>query len=171
MSHGWLARYDQRVLRVAPRRPLPDVTLAEAEPLAAWRDWCRAEPARHWAVRRVVLPEGVDGERALEALQRELDGDFLLRAQRWEPARCALRAAVKAVDALPGPWRPRYAPWDAGYLADDPAVRAALGAFRPRRPTLIVADPMPEAALQASLEALAAASPAFTRPVRLLFIA
>lgn len=168
MSAGLFARFDTRVLRVAPLRPLAAVQAADAAPLVALRDWCLAEPQRRLAWRPAEAAPGVDLARALEALQRELDGDFQLQALAPGWPRLALRLRVKLADALPARWRPADAPWDAGYLADDPAVRAALRQFRPRRPTLIVSDPMPEAALQASLEALHAAAPGFARPVRLL---
>ncbi len=101
-------------------------------------------------------------------LPGEFDAPAYWAAHALPGVSLALRLRVKLADALPARWRPADAPWDAGYLADDPAVRAALRQFRPRRPTLIVSDPMPEAALQASLEALHAAAPGFARPVRLL---
>lgn len=163
-----LARFDATVLRVAPPRALPDVRPDEALPLAALRAWCLAEPAQRLAVHALPPAPGVDLARALEALQRDLDGDFQLRALPPGWPRLALRLRVKAADALPARWRPTDAPWDAGYLADTPAVHAALPGFRPRRPTLIVADAMPEAALRAAIATLAAAAPSFRQPVRLL---
>lgn len=168
MSAGLLARFDARVLRLSPLRPLAPVGVVDAAPLAALRDWCRAEPQRRLATRAVEPLPGVDLACALEALQRELDGDFRLNALAPGGPRLALRLWVKGLDALPARWRPASAPWDAGYLADAPEVRSALRHFRPRRPTLIVADPMPAAALRASIEALQAASLGFARPVRLL---
>ncbi len=168
MSAGLGARFNTRVLRVAPLRPLAEVQAAEAAPLSALRAWCLEAPQQRLAVRAVESAPGLDLARALEALQRELDGDFQLRALAPGWPRLALRLRVKLADAVPARWRPAGAPWDAGYLADDPAVRAALRQFRPRRPTLIVADPMPADAWRASLDALNAAAPGFTRPVRVL---
>ena len=163
-----LARFDGAVLRVAPAQPLPEVRPEEALPLAALRAWCLAEPTRHWAMQAVTPLPGLDLARALEALQRELDGDFLLRSLPPGWPRLGLRLRVKAADALPARWRPRDAPWDAGYLVDDAGVRAALPHFRPRRPTLMVADAMPDAALRAAIDTLAAAAPQFRWPVRLV---
>ncbi len=164
----WLARFDTRVLRVAPLQPWTDVRPEEALPLAALRAWCLAETNRPWAVRSVAPVPGLHLPRALEALQRDLDGDFLLRSLPPGWPRLALRLRVKAVDTLPARWRPADAPWDAGYLADDAGVRAALPHFRPRRPTLMVADAMPDAALRAAVDTLAAAAPLFRWPVRLI---
>jgi hypothetical protein len=168
MKAGLLARFDTRVLRVAPPRPLPDVRPDEALPLAALRAWCLAEPARRFAVQALPPAPGVDLPRALEALQRDLDGDFQLRALPPGWPRISLRLRVKAVDALPTRWRPMDAPWDAGYLADGLAVRAALAQFLPRRPTLMVADAMTEAALRVAVDALTSAAPQFRWPVRLI---
>lgn len=165
---SWLARFDATVLRVAPAQPLPEVGPEEALPLAALRAWCVAEPTRPWAVHAVTPLPGLNLARALEALQRDLDGDFLLRSLPPGWPRLALRLRVKVADALPARWRPQDAPWDAGYLADNPGVRAALAQFRPRRPTLMVADAMPDAALRAAIDTLNAAAPQFRWPVRLI---
>ena len=172
-----LSRYDTGALRVAPLAARPGAQAASPASLHALRHWCLAglEPGSARRDRPRVplalglLPDaGPATARCLEALSRELDGDRLLRALPGAAARWRLKLRVKAQDMAW--WRARRADdiWDCGYLADPPAVLAALTAFRPRRPTLMVADPMPRASLQARLAALATAAPRFAHPVRVL---
>jgi hypothetical protein len=171
-----LSRFDDRALRVEPLHRLDAST---AVPAPALRDWCLAGLDRGRA-RRVppncplalglVADDSPWTSAGLEALCRELDGDRLLRALPGAAARWQLKLRVKAQD-LAG-WRPRRADdiWDSGYLAATADVLAVLPGFRPRRPTLMVADPMPLAALQARLAALAAAAPRFAHPVRVIAV-
>ncbi|QHE88585.1 hypothetical protein [Hydrogenophaga sp. BPS33] len=69
-------------------------------------------------------------------------------------------------------WRKRHPrqPWDSGYLVEDPAALAQLAHFRPRRPTLILADGLSGRSLEEALRALSAARVDYRHPVRLLVI-
>lgn len=172
-----LSRYDLDTLRVEPALPLP-TSAPRLEAVEALRAWCRQgldldRPQSQGP--RVPLALGLVADTprlgpALEALCRALDGDDQLRALQGAAARWRLKLRVKAQD-LAG-WRHRRADdiWDSGYLADTPSVLHALQAFQPRRPTLMVADPMSLAALQARWQALQARAAGFGHPVRLLAV-
>jgi hypothetical protein len=171
-----LSRYDTRALRVEPLHPLDASPVMPAPALHAWclsgldLDRARGQAPRCPLALGLLADDDPALARQLEALSRELDGDRLLRALPGAAARWRLKLRVKAQDLAA--WRPRRADdvWDSGYLADEAEALAALAAFRPRRPTLMVADPMPLAALQARVAVLAAAAPAFAHPVRLIAV-
>lgn len=172
-----LSRYDSLALRVEPLRPLPPAQASTAVN-PAWKAWClraldlehpgSASPPRVPLALGFVADEGGATAHSLEALSRDLDGDHLLRACHSAAARWRLKLRVKAQDLTP--WRARRASdiWDCGYLAATPALPEHLARFRPRRPTLMVADPMPQAALQAAVAALSTASAGYSHPVRVL---
>lgn len=166
---GLLTRFDGRVLRIAPTMPLAaPASTSEAAPIDELLDWCRAEPQRPFLSLNRPTNPAIDWPTTLEHLQRRLDGDLSLQALPPGWRRWALRLKVKACDTLPARWRPFDAPWDAGYLADDPDVRQALADFRPRRPTLMVAEPMSEGHLQSCVDVLRTNASAFAWPVRLI---
>lgn len=162
-----LARFDGAVLRVEPaqaveRSPAPTVQAVEA----ALQAWCFA--GERFAV--AALVQGPPAERAglVEAFSRRLDGSDQLAAAGGALAGLWLRLRVKGRDAMW--WRTRQSsdPWDAGYLTGDPA---AWRAFRPRRATLVVAEPgLDGAALAEAVQILAANSSGFHQPVRLLVL-
>lgn len=164
------ARFDGAVLRVEPaqaieasRAPAPATRQAVE---AALQAWCFS--GARFAV--ATLVQGPPAERAalVEAFSRRLDGSDQLAAAGGALAGLLLRLRVKGQDAMW--WRTRQPsdPWDAGYLAGEPA---AWRAFRPRRATLVVAEPGPDgAALAEAVQILAAHSGGFHQPVRLLVL-
>ncbi len=151
------ARFDSQVLRVSPLHQLPSVAL-DAALAQRLRAWCES------ALPFAVAPAPADAAQ-LEAFLRELDGDALLR-RLSKPRGLLLRLRVKTQDLWPGRQRQAGDIWDCGYLSAD-AV-AALADFRPRRPTLIVTDPMPEALLRQVQQCLAAIAVAQGPALRLL---
>lgn len=117
-----------------------------------WLDWCQsATGAFAWCHCDASLAE-------LNALMRELDGDRALQALASGAARWQWRISLKLREALG--LRRAQDPWDAGHLRD----LDALLRFEPRRPTLIVGA----AGQSGARELLAARSPLFKHPVRLL---
>jgi hypothetical protein len=164
------ARFDGAVLRVEPaqaieasRAPVPATRQAVE---AALQAWCFS--GARFAV--ATLVQGPPAERAalVEAFSRRLDGSDQLAAAGGALAGLLLRLRVKGQDAMW--WRTRQPSdlWDAGYLTGEPA---AWRAFRPRRATLVVAEPgLDGAALGEAVQILAAHSGGFHQPVRLLVL-
>ena len=188
-----VARYDGQALMPPPAA---QPGLRQAEPLntaqqrawAALQSWCQAgtgdgrTPFWHpW--RLPDMPErlglavmaggdGDDASRLVAAFARHLDQDDRLaalsavsRLKGWR-----LKLAVKWNELWW--WRRRHPlqPWDCGYLVQGPAVLDRLAYFRPRRPTLIVADAWRGDSLEPVLQVLAAAKADYRHPVRLLVI-
>ncbi len=164
------ARFDGAVLRVEPAQAIE----AARAPAAATRQaveaalqaWCFT--GARFAV--ATLVQGPPAERAalVEAFSRRLDGSDQLVAAGGALAGLWLRLRVKGQDAMW--WRTRQPsdPWDAGYLTGEPA---AWRAFRPRRATLVVAEPgLDGVALAEAVQILAANSGGFHQPVRLLVL-
>lgn len=190
-----LARYDRKALSVqAPGGPL---AAPVAQPLNAaqqltWerlRDGClngagpctrpiwRPGQAPYIQQRFGVLVLGHgDGDadeqrRWAELLSRELDGTQALARVGGRWAGLWLRLRVKWNDGLW--WRARRStdPWDSGYLLNEPAARAALGRFLPRRATLMVAARGWTAqALHSEIAQLSRRQSHFQHPVRLLVL-
>lgn len=196
---AWLAtlsaRYDGAVMRDAPPAAahtaaidLPGTAAQHARTSAALRAWChrgsgngRAPLWRPWALPE--LPEALSVARwapaaatpaqpLVEALMRELDrnGELAALAARSRLAALRLRLAVKAHELAW--WRPRHPQqaWDTGYLRGTPASLARLAEFRPRRPTLMVAQNLAAADLAQALSTLQTAQVHYRHPVRLLLI-
>lgn len=165
-----LARFDGAVMRVESTRPIAEGAgarhaLAPAT-WAALQAWCST--GERFAL--ATLAQGPPAERAglVEAFSRRLDGSDQLAAAGGALAGLLLRLRVKGQDAMW--WRQRQPsdPWDAGYLIGEPQ---ALRAFRPRRATLMVAEPdLDGAALSEAVQTLAANSAGFHQPVRLLVL-
>lgn len=165
-----LARFDGAVLRVEPspaigRAPAPTAATRQAVE-AALQAWCFT--GTRFAL--ATLARGPAAERAglVEAFSRRLDGSEQLAAAGGALAGLLLRLRVKGQDAMW--WRQRQPsdPWDAGYLIGEPQ---ALRAFRPRRATLMVAEPeLDDAPLREAVRTLAANSVGFHQPVRLLVL-
>lgn len=164
------ARFDGAVLRVEPAQAVE----ASRAPTAATRQaveaalqaWCFS--GGRFTV--ATLVQGPPAERAglVEAFSRRLDGSDQLAAAGGALAGLWLRLRVKGQDAMW--WRARQPsdPWDAGYLTGDPS---AWRAFRPRRATLVVAEPgLDGAALAEAVQILASNSSRFHQPVRLLVL-
>ncbi|WP_382163324.1 hypothetical protein [Hydrogenophaga sp. ANAO-22] len=164
------ARFDGTVLRVEPAQAIE----ASSAPAAAMRQaaetalaaWCFS--GTRFAV--ATLVQGPVAERAglVEAFSRRLDGSDQLAAAGGALAGLWLRLRVKGQDAMW--WRARQPsdPWDAGYLTGEPS---AWRAFRPRRATLVVAEPgLDGAALAEAVQILASNSSRFHQPVRLLVL-
>lgn len=165
-----LARFDGAVLRVEPAQaiePFPASPVARRQAVeAALQAWCFT--GARFAV--ATLLQGPPAERAglVEAFSRRLDGSDQLAAAGGALAGLWLRLRVKGQDAMW--WRTRQPsdPWDAGYLTGEPA---AWRAFRPRRATLVVAEPgLDGAALAEAVQILATNSARFHQPVRLLVL-
>jgi hypothetical protein len=164
------ARFDGTVLRVEPARAIEASRASAAATRqaveAALQAWCFT--GERFAL--ATLAQGPSAERAglVEALARRLDGSEQLAAAGGALAGLLLRLRVKGQDAMW--WRQRQPsdPWDAGYLIGEPQ---ALRAFRPRRATLMVAEPdLDGAALSEAVQTLAANSAGFHQPVRLLVL-
>ncbi len=111
--------------------------------------------------------------RLAHAFARHLDRNDELAAlsatSRWRGV--LLKLAVKWHELWW--WRQRHPrqPWDCGYLADDAAAIARLAAFRPRRPTLIIATRLGSSAhLEQVLQIFCATQADYHHPVRLLVL-
>jgi hypothetical protein len=154
---GLLARYDGSVLRP------PDAAAA-----LEGRQATLIEPLRHWcldgagpgcsALWRPFSPPTIAQRLRIGALAGDvvraahlanhlslvLDGSLRL-AERGSAGRVVLKLQTKLHDARW--WRPLRAsdPWDCGWLQGG---AADLQAFRPRRPTLMVAQDLSEPQLQ-----------------------
>ena len=167
------ARYDNAALRVAPPTAIDPARLAwlAADRPAAWitlADWCFDGDA--FGVATLTGPDRLALAHLAEAFSRELDGSVLLDAASGALARWRMRLTVKLHDTMAWRERRRADPWDCGYLVDEPAARAALRRFAPRRATLIVASsPAPEHVAEA-IAVLRANAARFDRPVRLLVL-
>lgn len=194
---AWLAtlsaRYDGAVMRDAP--PADPAVAADTDPAdaaqtsdldAALRAWCehgsgdgRAPLWRPWALPDLPEPlrvarwaPGAGPPARVEALMRELDrnAELATLAARSRLASLRLRLAVKWRELRW--WRPRHPqqPWDTGYLRGGAQAQAQLARFRPRRPTLMVAQGLPEAELAQVLAALQTAQAMYRHPVRVLLL-
>jgi len=188
-----VARYDGQALMPPPAaqqglQQAGPLDMAQQHAWTALQSWCQAgtgdgrTPFWHpW--RLPDMPErlglavmaGRDGDgasRLVAAFARHLDQDDRLaalsavsRLKGWR-----LKLAVKWNELWW--WRRRHPrqPWDCGYLVEGPAAQDRLAYFRPRRPTLIVADALRGDSLEPVLQALAAAKADYRHPVRLLMI-
>ncbi|MFO1225561.1 hypothetical protein [Roseateles sp.] len=180
------ARYDNAAL--SPTRPdgKPEGdTDSQTTPalIAAIRTWCTAHLGsgrtpfwRPGAVPdvaqrlSVALLSGPAPAAQIEALARQLDRDDELAALAAVSRRRAigLKLAVKWQELWW--WRARHPQqaWDCGWLRADVA---ALAAFSPRRPTLVIAQGLAAAAIDAAVRHLQAAHGSYRHPVRLLVLA
>lgn len=177
-----MARYDAQLLH-PPAPPGPTAVAAELPPperevqqqLLAW---CRQGAGYGHAA--IPLPLGIalltgvpdTGPCALvEDAALQLDGSHVLLAAggRWRQRLFRLR--VKWDECRW--WRPRAAdaPWDSGYLVGSAHALARLARFQPRRPTLMVAQGLPDATLHHVLHVLGSRHADFRQPVRLLVVA
>lgn len=106
---------------------------------------------------------------AIVALARRLDRDDELAALAAVSRRQAitLKLAVKWQELWW--WRARHPrqAWDCGWLREDVS---ALADFRPRRPTLVIAQGLPASAIGAAVPLLVAAHHDYRHPVRLLVL-
>ncbi len=179
MLSTFLARYDAQLLRppAAPTgpAPLPPPEQALQQRLLAW---CRQGSGDG----RGCLPEplsaaqltGVPGNgqpcALVEDLALRLDGSFDLLAAGGPWRQRLFRLRVKWDECRP--WRPRAAdaPWDSGYLIAGADLPERLARFQPRRPTLMVAQALGDAGLQAAMRGLGARRAALAQPVRLLVL-
>jgi hypothetical protein len=185
MLSTFLARYDAQLLQppALPAGPASSAGPAALPPperevqqrLLAW--CCHAQAAGRPALSIALLTGAPAGSRCalVEDAALQLDGTHALLAAggRWRQRLFRLR--VKARECL-GP-RPRgpdaalHAVWDSGYLIDSTQALARLPHFQPRRPTLVVAQGLTDAALREAVRTLVARQPAFAQPVRLLVLA
>ena len=152
------ARFDADVLRPPERRPLPETPDPRWAQLSAD---CLATPQER--LRVAFLPiwaQNPDQTSALHAWLRELDGDLQLQ-RSGALGRLSLKLRAKLQDLGLGWGAPI---WDCGFLGA--AALPALVHFRPRRPTVIVLESMPQPHMDAALQALTHAAPRFARPVR-----
>jgi hypothetical protein len=182
MLSTFIARYDTGLLR-PPATPAGGAAAAPlAPPEQALQDhllaWCRhgagdgrSVPPQPLSI-AVLTGAAADAQQALvEDLALRLDGtyDLLAAGSRWRQRLFRLR--VKWDECRW--WRPRAAaaPWDSGYLINSAGATARLAHFRPRRPTLIVAQGLADTPLRDTLRTLATCRTHFAQPVRLLVLA
>ena len=188
-----IARYDGHALQPLPAAQpgLPQAGSPGATQQRAWatlESWCQAGTGdgrapfwRPWQLPDMPEPLSLavmttgdsDGaSRLVVAFARHLDRDDELatlaavsRLRGWR-----LQLAVKWNELWW--WRKRHPrqPWDCGLLVDSPDAAGRLTHFRPRRPTLIVADAWRGDHLAALLQVLAAAQADYRHPVRLLLL-
>jgi hypothetical protein len=165
-----LARYDLQALRPPVETgPLPEAAQGLLDEL---RLWC-LQPAAAAQPLPVATLQGDDAEVLSQLAARlglERDGSLQMAACSGAAARWALRLRTKLHDVQP--WRapqPLDA-WDSGYLLDSAAGQQALGHFRPRRATLLVAERISPTALQAGLPLLNMQAAAQRLPMRLLVV-
>lgn len=181
MTAAWaqlLARYDAAALRApefaAQSSPWMGLnSAAEQATFDALRRWCLADSALRLAVAVLDNEAPETASRLALQLALERDGSWQLSNCHSAFARLQLRAITKLRDALTTwRWRTRQDadPWDSGHLRHDPEGLRALNRFRPRRATLIVADGVPRAGLQAAWAALQAQHADYAHPVRLLVV-
>ncbi|MCI0150184.1 hypothetical protein KNO81_30340 [Paraburkholderia sediminicola] len=186
-----VARYDDETLYANPPQALG---MRWAGPLgahqrAAWaqmREWClsgagpgnsawwrpHAMPqiSRRFCVTLLTGANGVGKTHLAEALRDELSGTFQLAACGSRLARWCMLLGRQIRPCIW--WRERNHNdiWDVGYLVEDPAASTRLSQFRPRRPTLIIADEHQPAKLRSCIDDLASHRADFRHPVRLLLI-
>lgn len=185
-----VARYDTAALRVAPVQALvpQDAPANEAQRLAwaglahwcrhgagpgcapLWRPAAQAEVELRLSVALLTGAGAPQRSSLAAAFSRDIDGSLRLQALgRLQGLRWRLRLKLDECRW----WQPRAddAPWDAGYLPLSEAELQALQSFRPRRPTLIVADGLHPRLLAQALRMLQGRCAAFNHPVRLLVLA
>lgn len=182
-----LARFDQQVLHTTPvdadAPPYAPHTPAERICWDRLYLWCHNGigdgHAPLWAPWRppqietrftiaTLRPEGPTACPALlQHLANHLDGSLLLAQMESRLQRLLYRLQVKWWDVQW--WRRRQPgdPWDCGHLQPQVSV-AALQAFRPRRPTLILGEGLPPEVLVCAATTLQAQSTLYRQPVRLL---
>ncbi len=188
-----VARFDAETLRQAPPAqlglqwagPLGTAQQATWSALAAWcmtgmgtgrspfwRPWVLPHVTERLSVAVLVGENGGGKSHLAAAFARTLDRDDELaalaaqsRAKAW-----ALKLTVKWNELWW--WRARHAQqaWDCGWLVEHRAAINPLARFRPRRPTLLIADALLDHALQDAVKWLSAARADFRHPVRLLVI-
>lgn len=186
MLSTFLARYDAQLLR-PPTPPVPSAApAARTAPLPPHEQalqqrllaWCRegsnlgsrgTAPEPLAAARLTGVPSGAPCP-LVEDLALRLDGTFELLAAGGPWRQRLFRLRVKWHECRPWGTRPADAPWDSGYLIGGADWPDRLARFQPRRPTLIVAQGLDEAPLNAALRGLATRRAALAQPVRLLAI-
>lgn len=159
---------------------------AEQRVWAALQSWCLAgmgdgrvpfwQPSRlpDMAERLgVAVLVGGDGEgaaRLVAAFARQLDRDDELAALSADSRLKGLRLKLAVKWHELWWWRARHPrqPWDCGYLMDGAGEMVRLARFRPRRPTLIIANALRGDALAQVLRVLGAAKAHYRHPVRVL---
>lgn len=138
-----------------------------------WQPWRLPDMAQRLGVAVLVAPpDGAGAARPVVAFARHLDRDDELAALSAESRLKGLRLKLAVKWHELWWWRKRHPrqPWDCGYLIDDPAMLVRLARFRPRRPTLIIADALRGDALAQALRVLGAAQVDYRHPVRLLVV-
>ena len=121
------------------------------------------------AARLTGVPHGLPCP-LVEDLALRLDGSFALLAAGGPWRQRLFRLRVTWDDCRPWGTRPADAPWDSGYLIAGADLPARLARFQPRRPTLMVAQGLDDAPLQAALRSLASRRATLAQPVRLLVL-
>ncbi|WP_341645187.1 hypothetical protein [Thauera sp. SDU_THAU2] len=194
---NWLAilvaRYDDEVLR-SPSPAGPDsepIRPLDAEQQRAWgalESWCQTgvgtgrtpfwRPSQlpdvpvRFSLAVMVGEDSVGRSRLVDTFALHLDRNDELaelsaasKLKGWQ-----LKLATKWHELWW--WRKRHPrqPWDCGYLMENSAAMARLARFRPRRPTLIIADQLRGSSLEQALQALNGAASDYRHPVRLLVL-
>ncbi|QHE74748.1 hypothetical protein [Hydrogenophaga sp. PBL-H3] len=184
------ARFDGAALRVAlPGQDGQAVRIPTAAQAARWaplQAWCfegvgdgrspLLQPTRlalmdqRFSVALWPTAAGRTEHDLIDAFCRHLDGSHQLLAAGGALGGLLLRLRVKARDVAW--WRGRRPtdPWDCGYALNEPAARAALARFEPRRATLVVAMDWTGQALVDAINAMARSSTRFAHPVRWLVV-
>lgn len=153
-------RFDDALMQPPDAHGVVDAVL-----LASLRAWCEdgALPEMTQALRvaRIAPHDGLD------AAARVLDGSIeLARLGRWRGRAWRLQLLWREQVARRAPRAGD--PWDCGWWR--PGSLAAARAFRPRRPTLLMLREPDPAECAALLERLHGASPAYSRPLRVLVV-
>ncbi|MDO9439179.1 hypothetical protein [Hydrogenophaga sp.] len=137
-----------------------------------WRPWMLPDVAERFSLCVMVGENGGGKSHLAESFARSLDHHDALAAFAAGSRSKAWRFKLLVKWRELWWWQKRHPrqPWDCGYLVEDPAALVQLSHFRPRRPTLMIADELSGHSLEEALRALIAARVDYRHPVRLLVI-
>lgn len=137
-----------------------------------WQPWRLPDMAERLGVAVLAAPDGVGASRLVAAFARHLDRDDELAALSAQSRLKGLQLKLSVKWHELWWWRKRHPrqPWDCGYLVEGSAALVRLARFRPRRPTLIIANALCGDGLAQVLRVLGATKADYRHPVRLLVV-